>query len=356
MQKGLFSVLVLATLGGLAACDRAATGPLVDEPLVPEAEVEELISVLDVYDSLVASEAMEGLREMGPALAESFAGAPRLTAPLSVSGPFAALALPFPSLPLDAAALPSILPSRAGVTFVFSQSLGRYVAAQGRLGAPGNGVRITLYQPRRNRLNEIGWMDVIEAGASLPNAFRVQVRGIERGRLFADYTTSVDGPAGPGLLRPTAIGMNGRVIAGPELLDFDIESINRDPLNPMLDVQWLFTLVNRGFSIEASVSGVPASGQGVENLNFTLLYRGWRWRVRYNDRGGQITAVVGVNGAELATATGLISQPTIIGSAGRQLSPRTNLLVIRVLLVAAGVFELHNDLFTPPAAVILQGL
>jgi len=347
--KGLVPVLAAATFGGLAGCDRGTTGPLVDEPLVPEEEIEQLISVLDVYDAVLASEAMEGLREMSPALAESFTE--------SAPGPaFAGLALPFPELPLTQASLPSILPAQLGRTFVYSQNLGRYVVDQGRLGAPGNGVRLTLYQPRRNRVREIGWMDVIEAGASLPNAFRVNVRGIERGRLFAAYTTTIDGPAGPGLLRPTRIGLEGRVIAGSELLQFHLESLTPDPLNPTLDLSWLFVLLNRGFSIEARVSGVPISGQGVENLDFFLLYRGWRWRIRYNDRGGRIDALVTVNGNALATATGQISQPTIIGSAGRTLSPRTRFLIIRVLLVVAGVFEVNNDLFTPPASVMLQGL
>lgn len=356
-----FPVLI-AALVCLAGCDPDATGALVDEPLVPEADVEELISVLAVYDSVLATEPMESLRELGPALVETFTeGEPAEWAfPVAQdrSNPSFSegLRLPFPEMPLVTAALPSIRPSIAGRTFVFDQGLGRYAPAQGRLGAPGNGVRIALYQPRRGRIQEIGWIDVTENGASLPNAYRVQVRGIERGRLFAAYNMGIDGPAGPGLLRPTAIGLDGRVIAGSELLQFDLESKTPDPFNPTLDLRFLVSLLNRGFSIEATVSGVPPSGQGVENLDFFLPFRGWRWRVRYNDRGGRIDALVTVNGNELASATGVVSQPTVVGSAGRTLSPRTRFLIIRILLVASGMFELHNDLFTPPGSVILQGL
>jgi len=182
------------------------------------------------------------------------------------------------------------------------------------------------------------------------------VLGVERGRTFANYTSSVSGPATAGLLRPTRIDLDGLVIAGPSLLRFDIDSHVPDPLHPTLDINWEFGFASLGFAIEAAVSGVPISGQGVENLDFTILFRGFRWRVLYNDRGGVIDATVGVNGKELATTTGVISQPTIIGSAGRTVSPRTRFLIIRMLFVASGVFETHNDLFTPPGAVVFLGL
>ena len=54
---------------------------------------------------------------------------------------------------------------------VFSASAGRYVVDPGRGGAPGDGMRIVLYQPRRNRLREIGWMDMRDAVPSSPNTW-----------------------------------------------------------------------------------------------------------------------------------------------------------------------------------------
>lgn len=324
--------LVLALLVATAGCGDAS-GPLV-EPEVPEAEVEALLEVLAVMDSTLESEAWHSLQELGGGLLPAPASDRRLTG----------------------AAEPSVQPHQLGRTYEFQSGQGQYVLSPSRLGAPGNGVRLILYQPQRNRQREIGWVDVLEDGASLANRYQVRVRGVARGQLFADYRTTVLGPAAQGLFRPVEIHLEGQALAGQHVLSFDLESVNTDPFDPTLDLTWTFRLEGWGFSIQATARDIPITGQGVENPDFFILYRGIRWRVRYNDRGGRLEATVLANGREFATATGTVSSPTIVGPTNVSIAGNSRTMILRLLLVAAGVFETYNDLFTPPGAVIFQGL
>ena len=329
----------LTGIAGASSCEPDTAGPLVEPPpLLSEVEVQAVSEHLDVYDAVMESSAMIALHAARGAVALSFAGAGDLTRPT-----------PVPLAP------PSVLPAMLGTTWIFDAVIGRYVADPGRFGAPGNGVRIALYQPSAPGLAEIGWIDVIEDGAGRKDEYRVQVQGIEAGAAFAAYETKVKG--GGGFWRPDEITMKGTVYAGSELVDFDLESkVDKPKTDPTLELDWVYKLVNQDFEVEGKIKDIPITGQGVENIVLKFKWGDVVLDVITSMEADQIEAQIIANGKELATAVGLISQPTIVASAGTVLSQQTQEVIARFFTLVAGIFETYNDLFTPPGAVILRGL
>lgn len=314
----------------LTAAQRATTAPAVASFL-------DLSALVAATPGMNTSEAVAGVRAVLAARGRS---------PAAVRD--AALVL---GRAIDTRAIESAVPLLPtpvlGATFVWSPITQGYVPAPERTGAPANGVRFVLYavnpvtkQPVVDA--EVGYADLTDEGASVPNRLAYRLRVVSGGVTYLDYAVVVD----LGITGAT-VGVNGFATDGTTQLDFDIDVGARVQNGQgVLDVAFAFDVPAHDFHTRATVRLVDAMGGSADVAMKVISVRDTIDVSADFDAEG-LDASFRVNGELFATATGDPEHPVIRGAGGRELSAAEMAVLGAIVQLIDSQFALLEALLAP---------
>lgn len=247
--------------------------------------------------------------------------------------------------------VPVFEPSALGTTYVFDQSVGRYVPSR-RGGAPANGVRFILYavNPVTNETlvgSEIGHADLLDEGRVRASGIALRLLLVSNSITYLDYAVTVDGTPQSGTL-----GIVGAMTDGTTRATFRIAARGASTLAGFTTrVDFDFSVPARRFGITAAMENTLARGAFSENTRMTVHSEGGR--IEYVVRGDfeTIDATISVNGHRFATATGPRAHPEIRGASGEALTEQEAHALRRIVHLADAVGVLFLRLLQPLAAI-----
>ncbi len=353
--SALFSATLAAAALAMSGCgsDRA-TAPRDFDPARVTADVDAVMSSLAAapFESFAA---LSPRFDLSP-FAGSVAGSARdlLDGPAAKADHLNRLLGSVTQRLLAASALSSVPvfePTTLGVTYIFDQSVGRYVPSR-RGGAPGNGVRFVLYavNPVTHELvvgSEIGHADLMDEGRARASGIALRLLVVSNGITYLDYAVTVDGTA-----RTATLGIVGAMTDGTTRATFRIDARAASTLAGLTTkVDFDFAVPSRRFGITAAFENTLAREAFSENSRLTVSSEGGR--IEYIVRGDfqTIDATILVNGHRFATATGPRAHPEIRGAGGQPLSAEETHALRRILHLADAVGLLFLRLLQPLAAI-----
>jgi len=208
-----------------------------------------------------------------------------------------------------------------GKTFVWDSASDTYVASD-LTGAPGDGVRFTLYalDPVSFRpaepLMDVGYVDLVDH--STASALDVQVKVVDGGTTYLQYAVTVHSSATGGVVE-----LNGFASNGSTLATFDLTStVNENTGSPVIALDYHLGVPSRHLALDwsATLSNLSDT-QVVATVDFAVSGPNGNVHLvgTIGTDGGTLT--VKVNGSVFATMTVVPgSDPVITGADGATLT------------------------------------
>jgi hypothetical protein len=251
-------------------------------------------------------------------------------------------------------ASPVLRSESLGTTYVYDETLRRYVPAPERTGAPANGVRFILYavNPVTHQpipANEIGYADLIDESAARPTGLGLRLIVVSDGKTYLDYRVAIDGSANGGTLAVT-----GFLTDGTTQLDFQIAANGTaGPAGAAINVAFEFAVPSRAFSVAGTVEGTHSSSGDLGRIN--LVVRSGLASIAFAVTGDEhtVNATILVNDRIFATVTGNPHDPVIRGAGGRELTAEEVEALHGIMRLVGGVFELFGNLLKPVGVILV---
>ena len=247
-----------------------------------------------------------------------------------------------------------VLPEAAlGKTFVYDAVLERYVAAPGRSGAPGNGVRYILYAVNPiTRVpivaTEIGHADLTDEGAPGSAGIALRLVVVSGGTTFLDYSVEIEGTESSG-----SLSVAGFVFDGKTRLRFRVEAhAATGSAESGFAVAFHFAVPERGLTVAGSVQAVDRGDTQGQAVQLTVHSGAAAIGYEILSDGRAIDARVTVNGRLFATVRGDPRNPEIRRTDGRPLSPEETRALHAMLQLAGSMLDTFWNLLRPVEAVL----
>ncbi|MFN0177800.1 MAG: hypothetical protein ACKVZ0_03305 [Gemmatimonadales bacterium] len=340
-------VLVAGVLMSAACSD--GTGPGTDQSAFDARKVREGLTAIEQVSSnpvLTSFRALSG--EIPTAASGNGPAASRL---VGVVRDIAGMVAPTggPSL------IPVIRSSIRGKTMVYDATANKYVVAEGRTGAPANGVRFILYEELEGRPNpakEIGYSDLIDEKAASATSAGLRLKVVSGQVTHLDYSFDLSGS-----LSATTVKVVGFLSDGTERINFDLTTTGQlFGRGGTVTVDGKIEVPSQQFSITARLVGEAGNEGGAGQVDLTVKAGSDVIAVKWTGNANSVDAKVTVNGTLFATVTGSPANPVIRGEGGRELTAEEMQALGQVVEFAQGVFELIGGLLAPAAALLLLGL
>jgi hypothetical protein len=352
--------LALALASGLAACSGDPAAPARSAFDAPQ-----LNAGAAALSGGLAHSGWQSFRAVAPAVAASAAN----HAPVAAQGLVHAAQAPdradLRAAVLRArATLESLLASRGrpgvqlvavvpnellGTTFVWDPTLQQYVADSGRTDAPANGVRHVLYpvnpftaQPAS--VDEVGYVDLIDEGADLPNAAAVRIVVTVDGANLLDYRLRIDAAPSQARLR-----VQGVLSAGSDQVEFEVEGEVRDGLGAAFTYRLAVPAHQFRADARIAATGTAVTVQerivvGSDAVGFTATHEADR-----------VAGAVEVNGVPFATIEGPAGLPDFRRADGQPLSPAEAQALSAILHLTGRTIMFFADLLAPVGDLVHVG-
>ncbi len=254
------------------------------------------------------------------------------------------------------AAIPVIRSSMLGKTMVYDAVAKKYVIAEGRTGAPSNGVRFVLYESgadgQPDVAKEIGYSDLTDEKAASATTAGLRFRVVSAGKTYLDYSFDLTGSIGA-----VTVTVKGFMSDGTERVNFDLATTGQlfgrggtVTLDAKLDVP------SQQFSVTAKIVGSAGEGQQPGQVELTVKAGADVLAINAKFAAGQVDAAVTVNAKVFATIKGDPANPVIKGEGGRELTADEMAALGKVFEFSKGIFELIGGLLAPAGALLLLGL
>jgi hypothetical protein len=254
------------------------------------------------------------------------------------------------------ATIPVIRSSILGKTLVYDPAAKKYVVAEGRTGAPSNGVRLVLYETgpddQPNVAKEIGHADLTDERATSPTTAGLRLVVVSAGITHLDYRFDLTGSIGA-----ATVTVAGFMSDGTERINFELVTTGQlfgrggtVTLDAKLEVP--------GHDFKVAVKAVGTAGDdsapGQIQLTVTagsdVVAIDAKWSV------GKVDASVRVNSQLFATIEGDPVNPVIKGAGGRELTAEELATLGSLFQFTEGIFALLAGLLAPAGALLLLGL
>jgi hypothetical protein len=249
---------------------------------------------------------------------------------------------------------PAIRAEALGRTYIYDATLGRYVVAPERTGAPTGGVRFILYavNPVTGEpivATEIGYADLIDEGRSRPTGIGLRLMVVSGGMTYLDYRVAIDGSPNSGTL-----AVAGFLTDGTTRLDFDIDvSATARPGSGTMNVAFEFAVPARSFTVVGSVDASQSSSGEVGSVNLVVRSGPAKIELAVTGDDHTVNATILVNDRIFATITGDHHEPVVRGAGGRELTQEEVQALEGIFRLVGGVFELTGNLLKPVAAILM---
>ena len=251
--------------------------------------------------------------------------------------------------------VPVIRSAVLGHTYVYDEASEQYIADPNRAGAPPNGVRFVLYETDDTGAimpaTEIGYADLIDEKAASTSSAGLRFKIVSGTTTVLDYAFEVSG-----LFVSPTIDIDGYLSDGTDRVNFELSTHapaweNAGPF----ELEATLTVPSSGFTVNASLSGT-ASPQPSSDVQLTLQSGTDRLEVSAATAQGQIDASVKLNGSVFATVEGPVSNPTIKGEGGRDLTQDEWSALAKVVEFTDGVFAILGGLLAPAGVLLAIAL
>ncbi len=254
------------------------------------------------------------------------------------------------------AAVPVIRSSMLGKTMVYDPVAKRYLVAEGRVGAPTNGVRFVLYENdaegRPNVAKEIGYSDLTDEKAASATTAGLRLKVVSAEKTYLDYSFDLTGSIGA-----ATVTVKGFMSDGTERVNFDLATTGQlfgrggtVTLDAKLEVP------SQQFSVVVKAVGLAGENQGPGQVELTVRAGSDVVAINAKMTPAAVDAAVTVNGKLFATIKGDPASPVIRGEGGRELSADELAALGAVFEFSEGIFELIAGLLAPAGALLLLGL
>ncbi|MEQ1694121.1 MAG: hypothetical protein ABMA00_22730, partial [Gemmatimonas sp.] len=243
-----------------------------------------------------------------------------------------------------------------GKTLVYNTTADRYVIDVARTGAPANGTRFILYEVGVNGkpigAQEIGHADLIDEGANAGAAIALRLVGVERGRTLIDYRLRVEPQDDGGTIDVSGFlaGENGA------RLDFTIGVVGTTSgAQTTVDLEFELAMAQRDFEVDGTVRGVDGAGEGEGTVHLTVHHGENTLQVDMDGEAGVLDGAIRLNDNAFVTVTGPASDPVLRNASGQPLNGQEVLLVLAIVDVTDGVFDLVENLLRPVDNLVALG-
>jgi hypothetical protein len=356
MKKPFRTSLVLALMVSAGAC-QDVNGPSSLSKLNAEAALRDY----EAMDAVLESSGWKSYQLTAAKLnVQQFGSAPAVTAAATAelrslrNGNARAFAAAMAGVAANAnstASLPLISESNRGKTFIFDAVRHDWVADPSRTGAPANGVRFILYEPRGaepDPTREIGHADLIDDGdAAAGIALRLMV--VEDDLTIVDYRTTVDGGEGSGHVTVGGFIRNER-----DKLDFDID-VRGEKLADVeqADIAFDMGIDTRGFLVEGEVHGDKRGSSEHGTVDLRVQHGQKSFRVDVANDNASLSGDIDLDDTPFATVSGTPDKPVFETPDGQPITGAHALVLWRMFDIAEDVFDLFEDLVEPVAELII---
>jgi hypothetical protein len=251
--------------------------------------------------------------------------------------------------------VPVIRSAVLGSTYVYDATTEQYVVDASRTGAPTDGVRFALYETDDTGAimpaTEIGYADLIDEKAASTSSAGLRFKVVSGTTTVLDYAFEVGG-----LFVSPTIDIGGYLSDGTDRVNFELSTHapaweNAGPF----ELEATLTVPSSGFTVNASLSGT-ASPEPSSDIQLTLQSGADRLEVSAATAQGQIDASVKLNGSVFATVEGPVSNPTIKGEGGRDLTQEEWSALAKVVEFTDGVFAILGGLLAPAGVLLAIAL
>jgi hypothetical protein len=251
--------------------------------------------------------------------------------------------------------VPVIRSGVLGTTYDYDAATEQYVVDPNRTGAPANGVRFALYETDDTGAimpaTEIGYADLIDEKAASTSSAGLRFKVVSGTTTVLDYAFEVGG-----LFVSPKIDIDGYLSDGTDRVNFQLSTQapaweNAGPFA----LEATLTVPSSGFTVNASLSGI-ASPEPSSDVQLTLHSGTDVLEVSAATAQGQIDASVKLNGSIFATVEGPVSNPTIKGEGGRDLTQDEWSALAKVVEFTDGVFALLGGLLAPAGVLLAIAL
>lgn len=341
--------LVAAGLILASACSNQ-TGPVGGQDKFPAQRVQDGLSVIDRVN---AAPILESFRLLGGQIPGAAASSGNAARAIAIVRDLAGLASAGVGGP---AAIPVIRPGILGKTMVYDAAAKKYLVAEGRAGAPKNGVRFVLYEidaaGQPNPVKETGYSDLTDEKAASSTTAGLRLRVASGTTTYLDYRFELSGS-----ISAATVNVEGYLSDGTERVNFNLSTTGQlFGRGGTITITGKIEVPSKSFAIDAKVVGKAGESKG--NGEFDLAVTAGSDVVEISAKGNanDVNATVKVNGKLFASIKGNPANPVIKGEGGRDLTTEELAALHSVYEFAEGAFKLIGDLLAPAAALLLIGL
>lgn len=249
-----------------------------------------------------------------------------------------------------------ISPVHLGKTLVYNTATDQYEIDASRTGAPANGTRFVLYvvgaNGRPDVSQEIGHADLLDEGANAGAAIVLRLVAVEHGTTLLDYRVRVE-PQGTG----GTIDVTG-FLAGENnaRLDFTIDVVGTNSGGQTLvDLDFTLNMALRNFQIAGTVQGIDDGHDGDGTVHLSVQHGDKTLQVDMVGNAGELDGSIRLNGNTFVTVTGPASEPILRNARGLPLTGPEVLLVLAIVDITDGVFDMVEHLLRPIDNLLVLG-
>ncbi|HSL70953.1 MAG TPA: hypothetical protein VK864_11975 [Longimicrobiales bacterium] len=252
---------------------------------------------------------------------------------------------------LNSASLPLISEGNRGKTFVFDANLHDWVADPTRTGAPANGVRFIIYEPKGaepDPTREIGHADLIDLGDNTAG-IGLRLIVVEDELTIVDYRTTLEGSEGEGQITVKGFIQNHR-----DKLEFDIDVHGKKLAGvEQVDIDFDLGIAKREFAVEGDLH-VEKNDLGEDGTIDLLVRHGSRsFRVDIANQNATLSGTIDLNNTLFAKVSGTPDVPVFTTPDGAPVTGANALVLWRMFDITEDVFDLFEDLVEPIAGLII---
>ena len=346
---------VLAVLAlGLAACSSDPATP--DRPAAA-LDAGRLTAGTAAISSALGTPAWQSFRVMAPSIVASSGGNAVVTGGIrnaastatGIADPQAAATFARAQLAalLVRPAAPPVAPHAVvpqellGKTFVWDTATGQYVVDPARTDAPASGVRHVLYpvNPITGKpasTEELGYVDLIDEGASLTNGEAIRIVVSAGGITYLDYALSVTAAPSSAIVQ-----VDGFLSDGTDRVEFHVDGGMQAGTGAAFAYQ--VAVPARDFRAEATITSDGTRNNVQERITVGTQLVGFT----ATHAGDTVQAAVAVDGVPFATITGLAALPEIRRADGLPLTADEASALRNILELTGRTLAFFGDLLSP---------